>query len=37
MRPGSKGTVNDEDWRNRCTHIFCDLRAYLMGQGAPTV
>jgi eukaryotic-like serine/threonine-protein kinase len=37
MRPGTKGTVNDEDWRNRCMHIFCDLRAYLMGQGAPTV
>lgn len=36
MRPGTKGTINDEDWRGRCTHIFCDLRAYLMGQGAPT-
>ncbi len=34
LRPGGKGTVNDEDWRNRCTQIFCDLRAYLMGQGA---
>jgi serine/threonine-protein kinase len=37
LRPGGKGTVNDEDWRARCTQIFCDLRAYLMGQGAATV
>jgi serine/threonine-protein kinase len=37
LRPGTRGTVNDEDWRARCTQIFCDLRAYLMGQGAPTV
>ncbi len=26
----------DLDWRERCTQIFCDLRAYLMGQnGVP--
>jgi serine/threonine-protein kinase len=37
LRPGGRGTVNDEDWRARCTQIFCDLRAYLMGQGAATV
>jgi serine/threonine-protein kinase len=22
----------DEEWRDRCTQIFCDLRGYLMGQ-----
>jgi serine/threonine protein kinase len=37
LRPSGKGTANDEDWRARCTRIFCDLRAYLMGQGAATV
>jgi len=36
LRPGGKGTVNDDDWRARCGQIFCDLRAYLMGQGAAT-
>lgn len=37
LRPGGKSTANDEDWRARCNQIYCDLRAYLMGQGAPTV
>ncbi len=37
LRPSGKGTINDEEWRSRCTQIFCDLRAYLMGQGAATV
>jgi serine/threonine-protein kinase len=37
LRPTGKGTVNDENWRARCTQIFCDLRAHLMAQGAPTV
>ncbi len=23
---------NDQAWRNVCAQIFCDLRAYLMGQ-----
>ena len=29
MKPRS-GTA-DADWRTRCTQVFCDLRAYLMG------
>ncbi len=37
LRPGGKGTANDEDWRARCTQIFCDLRAHLMAQGTATV
>jgi eukaryotic-like serine/threonine-protein kinase len=31
LRP-QNGSVLDLDWRDRCTQIFCDLRAYLMGQ-----
>jgi serine/threonine-protein kinase len=23
----------DEEFRNRCNQVYCDLRAYLMGQG----
>jgi serine/threonine-protein kinase len=37
LKPGSKGTANDEDWRSRCAQVFCDLRAYLMAQGPATV
>ena len=25
----------DLSWRKLCTQIFCDLRAYLMGQTGP--
>jgi serine/threonine-protein kinase len=31
MRPVD-GRDDDDEWRNRCTQIFCDLRGYLMGQ-----
>ena len=34
LRPFGKGISNDESWRARCAQIFCDLRAYLMAQGA---
>lgn len=31
MRPVDSRNA-DEEWRDRCTQIFCDLRGYLMGQ-----
>jgi serine/threonine-protein kinase len=31
LRPVN-GTASDSDWRSRCGQIYCDLRAYLMGQ-----
>jgi serine/threonine-protein kinase len=33
MRP-TKGYEPNAAWRDRCTQLFCDLRAYLMGTGA---
>jgi serine/threonine-protein kinase len=35
MRSPVHGAPNAA-WRNRCNQIFCDLRAYLMGQGIIT-
>jgi serine/threonine-protein kinase len=35
MRSPVHGAPNTA-WRNRCNQIFCDLRAYLMGQGILT-
>jgi len=32
MRPWPNGAAANAEWRTRCTHIYCDLRAYLMGQ-----
>jgi serine/threonine-protein kinase len=32
MRPVDSRPSDDEEWRDRCTQIFCDLRGYLMGQ-----
>jgi serine/threonine-protein kinase len=32
MRPTDRRHDNDDEWRERCTQIFCDLRGYLMGQ-----
>jgi serine/threonine protein kinase len=31
LRPVN-GTASDGEWRSRCGQIYCDLRAYLMGQ-----
>jgi serine/threonine-protein kinase len=31
LRPVN-GTSSDGEWRSRCGQIYCDLRAYLMGQ-----
>jgi serine/threonine-protein kinase len=31
LRP-LNGSALDGDWRERCTQVYCDLRAYLMGQ-----
>jgi serine/threonine-protein kinase len=31
LRPVN-GTTSDPEWRTRCGQIYCDLRAYLMGQ-----
>jgi serine/threonine protein kinase len=33
LRP-QNGSVLEGDWRDRCTQVFCDLRAYLMGQSS---
>jgi hypothetical protein len=32
FRPPASDMATDASWRNLCTQIFCDLRAYLMGQ-----
>ncbi len=32
MRSQNGESALNPDWRARCNHIFCDLRAYLMGQ-----
>lgn len=37
LRPQSGDLTGDLGWRNICTRIFCDLRAYLMGQGGGVV
>ena len=31
LRPTETNSAGP-DWRDRCAQIFCDLRAYLMGQ-----
>ena len=31
LRPAESASAAS-DWRDRCAQIFCDLRAYLMGQ-----
>ena len=33
FRPTHAPLLGDELWRTRCTQIFCELRAYLMGGG----
>jgi serine/threonine protein kinase len=35
FRPPNRTLGTDESWRDLCTRIFCDLRAYLMGQSHP--
>lgn len=32
LRPSKKGVQDADLWKSNCTEIFCDLRAYLMGQ-----
>jgi serine/threonine-protein kinase len=32
LRPPSGDLTGDAGWRDVCARIFCDLRAYLMGQ-----
>ena len=32
LRPTGADLSGDLGWRNTCTQVFCDLRAYLMGQ-----
>jgi serine/threonine-protein kinase len=34
MRSPEPGAAVSTAWRERCSEIFCDLRAYLMGNGA---
>jgi serine/threonine-protein kinase len=34
--PDSPNAAMDPAWRERCTQIFCDLRAHLMAEGSPT-
>ncbi len=34
FRPPASELATDSSWRNLCTQIFCDLRAYLMGQSS---
>jgi serine/threonine-protein kinase len=34
MRSPDNGTCHNPEWRARCGQVFCDLRAYLMGQGS---
>ncbi|MGL6095527.1 MAG: serine/threonine protein kinase [Fimbriiglobus sp.] len=33
FRPGHPSLLADEAWKERCTAVFCELRAYLMGGG----
>jgi serine/threonine-protein kinase len=33
MQPTDRRTADDEDWRERAGHMYCDLRGYLMGLG----
>jgi hypothetical protein len=33
LRSPSVDIATDESWRNLCSQIYCDLRAYLMAQG----
>jgi tRNA A-37 threonylcarbamoyl transferase component Bud32 len=35
FRAPSRAVAADTSWRDLCTQIFCDLRAYLMGQTHP--
>jgi serine/threonine-protein kinase len=32
LRPTNKEVVNTLEWRERCSQIYCDLRAYVMGR-----
>jgi serine/threonine-protein kinase len=32
MSSGDSGAADNPQWRARCQQVFCDLRAYLMGQ-----
>jgi serine/threonine protein kinase len=34
FRPPIPGLLSDKGWRDRCTQLFIDLRAYLMGNAA---
>jgi serine/threonine protein kinase len=34
FRPPVPGLLTDKGWRDRCTQLFIDLRAYLMGNAA---
>jgi serine/threonine-protein kinase len=34
--PDCPTASTDPNWRDRCTQVFCDLRAHLMAQGAAT-
>jgi len=34
LKPQSKPSSGDEEWKDRCVQIYCDLRAYLMGQSS---
>ncbi len=36
MRPPDPRAAGTSAWRTSCNQIFCDLRAYLMGQGVNT-
>src|SRR5262249_3274388 len=36
MRSPVNGAGNNPAWRERCNQVFCDLRAYLMGQAGAT-
>jgi serine/threonine-protein kinase len=31
FHPPSPAALQNKPWRDRCTRVFCDLRAYLMG------
>lgn len=31
FRPGSQSDLRDNTWHQRCTKVFCDVRAYMMG------
>jgi hypothetical protein len=36
MRSLDQSTALSTAWRSRCTQIFCDLRAYLVGASVNT-